>query len=277
MSHFTEMKINFSQENEAELDRLSNIIKSFNDQFGTLFKDADRVVRRLKDDIAPKVAADPAYQNAKQNTPKTARSEHDKALAKVMLDVLKDDTEVYKQFVQNPSFKRFVTDMVFCLTIGTNEQPGNPPCAWGRQAPTLLVKSSIDSGKRSAIARRRVLGCSLSDWFRRVRSGTFGVRGLRSSGTLREHGSSSSTRLPTRTGLTPARTQFSMSRANVACGPPQSGLPATTCNLVQVIPIQNFLNSDHNKVGDIVLCVVNDCQYLHLNRSRKCTDYFFQE
>jgi type I restriction enzyme R subunit len=36
-----------------------------------------------------------------------------------MLELLKDDTEVYKQFVQNPSFKRFVTDMVFGLTSGS--------------------------------------------------------------------------------------------------------------------------------------------------------------
>jgi type I restriction enzyme R subunit len=104
---------------ESELDRLSNIIKSFNEQFGTLFDDADRVARRFGEDIAPKVAADPAYQNAKLNTPQTARIEHDKALGKVMLELLKDDTEVYKQFVQNPSFKRFVTDMVFGLTSGS--------------------------------------------------------------------------------------------------------------------------------------------------------------
>jgi type I restriction enzyme, R subunit len=102
----------------AELDRLSNILKSFNEQFGTLFKDADRVARRFKDEIAPKVAANAAYQNAKQNTPQTARMEHDKALANVMLSLLSDDTEVYKQFVENPSFKRFVTDMVFNLTSG---------------------------------------------------------------------------------------------------------------------------------------------------------------
>ena len=48
---------------EPELDRLSNILKAFNDHFGTLFTDADRVARRIRDDIAPKVAADPAYQN----------------------------------------------------------------------------------------------------------------------------------------------------------------------------------------------------------------------
>ena len=92
-----------------ELDRLSNILKTFNDHFGTLFTDADRVAQRIRDDIAPKVAADPAYQNAKKNTPNAARIEHDKALAKVMLTLLKDDTQVYKQFVENESFQRFVT------------------------------------------------------------------------------------------------------------------------------------------------------------------------
>ena len=29
---------------------------------------------------------------------------------------LKDDTQVYKQFVENESFKRFVGDMVFAIT-----------------------------------------------------------------------------------------------------------------------------------------------------------------
>jgi type I restriction enzyme, R subunit len=101
---------------QPELDRLSNILKAFNEHFATLFTDADRVARRIREDIAPKVAADSAYQNAKKNTPNAARIEHDKALAKVMLTLLKDDTQVYKQFVENESFKRFVTDMVYSLT-----------------------------------------------------------------------------------------------------------------------------------------------------------------
>ena len=61
---------------EAELDRLSNFLKTSNDQFGTLFTDTDRVAKRLRDDIAPQVAADAAYQNAKQNTSHTARMAH---------------------------------------------------------------------------------------------------------------------------------------------------------------------------------------------------------
>ena len=101
---------------EPELDRLSNILKTFNEQFGTLFTDSDRVAKRIRDDIAPKVAADAAYQNAKENTPHTARMAHDQALGKVMHHLLRDDTEVYKQFVENESFRRFVGDMVFLIT-----------------------------------------------------------------------------------------------------------------------------------------------------------------
>ena len=103
---------------EPELDRLSNILKTFNEQFGTLFKDSDRIVRRITEDIAPKVAADQPYQNAKKNTPNAARIELDAALMRVVGPLLNDDTEFYKQFVQNESFKRFVTDMVANLTRG---------------------------------------------------------------------------------------------------------------------------------------------------------------
>jgi type I restriction enzyme R subunit len=103
---------------EPELDRLSNILKTFNEQFGTLFTDTDRVAKRIVDDIAPKVAADGAYQNAKENTPHTARMAHDRALGKVMQHLLKDDTQVYKQFVENESFRRFVGDIVYGLTSG---------------------------------------------------------------------------------------------------------------------------------------------------------------
>ena len=39
------------------------------------------------------------------NTPHTARIAHDQALEKVMQTLLKDDTEVYKQFVENESFQ----------------------------------------------------------------------------------------------------------------------------------------------------------------------------
>jgi type I restriction enzyme, R subunit len=103
---------------EPELDRLSNILKSFNDRFGNIsWTDADRIHRLITQEIPSRVAADPAYQNARKNSDKqNARIEHDKALLRVMAAVLKDDTELFKQFADNESFRRWMTDTVFGLT-----------------------------------------------------------------------------------------------------------------------------------------------------------------
>jgi len=103
---------------EPEIDRLSNIIRTFNDQFGNYpWTDADRVEKMITEEIPARVAADPAYQNAKKNSDKqNARIEHDKALARVMTAVLKDDTELFKQFMDNEAFKRWLTDTIFGLT-----------------------------------------------------------------------------------------------------------------------------------------------------------------
>ena len=97
---------------EPELVRLSEILQTFNEQFGTLFTDADRIFRRIKDDVVPAVEKDEAYQNAKMNTPGKARLELTAAVKKAMGPMLRDDTEFYKQFVQNDSFKQFVVNVV---------------------------------------------------------------------------------------------------------------------------------------------------------------------
>ncbi len=111
---------------EPELDRLSNILKAFNDQFGNIpWVDADRVHKLITEDIPPRVAADQAYQNARQNSDKqNARIEHDKALARVMTAMANDDMELFKQFMDNESFRRWMTDTVFGLTYEASAAGG---------------------------------------------------------------------------------------------------------------------------------------------------------
>ena len=78
---------------------------------------ADRVKRLITEEIPSKVAADNAYQNARKHSDKqNARIEHDKALARVMTAVLKDDTELFKQFSDNDSFRKWMADTIFALT-----------------------------------------------------------------------------------------------------------------------------------------------------------------
>ncbi len=103
---------------EPELDRLSNIIRTFNDQFGNIpWTDADRVRQIITEEIPAKVAADKAYQNAMKNSDRqNARIEHDKALKRVMTALLADDTELFKQFSDNEAFRKWLSEMVFDLT-----------------------------------------------------------------------------------------------------------------------------------------------------------------
>jgi len=107
---------------EPELDRLSNILKTFNDQFGNIpWVDGDRVRKMITEEIPQRVAADTAYRNARQGSDKqNARIEHDKALARVVVGLMKDDTELFKQFSDNDSFRRWLTDTIFNMTY---EQP----------------------------------------------------------------------------------------------------------------------------------------------------------
>ncbi|TQE98605.1 MAG: type I restriction endonuclease subunit R [Spiribacter salinus] len=109
---------------EPELDLLSNIIKSFNEQFGNIdWNDKDRVHRLITEDIPAHIAADTAFQNALKNTPGTARVEHEKALARAMLSVMKDDTQLFKMFSDNDGFRRWIADMTFGIVTTGGDGP----------------------------------------------------------------------------------------------------------------------------------------------------------
>ena len=115
---------------EPELDLLSNIVKTFNDQFGTDFDDADRLIRRILDEIPAKVAADSAFQNARQNSDsQNARIKHDKVLFRVILSMMKDETKLFKKYSDNEVFRRWLSDTVFNLTC--------PPTASKAPAPNV--------------------------------------------------------------------------------------------------------------------------------------------
>jgi type I restriction enzyme R subunit len=105
------------RKSEPEMDRLSNIIKAFNEQFGSLFADTIRMEKRITEEIPGKVSADQAYQNARKNSDRqNARIEHDKALKRVITALFNDDAQLFKQFQDNDSFRKWLTDTVFGLT-----------------------------------------------------------------------------------------------------------------------------------------------------------------
>ena len=115
------------QKAEPEMDRLSNIIKDFNDRFGNIeWKDADKIQKVITEELPSKVAADQAYQNAIANSDRqNARIEHDKALGRAMTELLADHTELFKQFSDNESFRRWLSEMIFAATYSTPATPAS--------------------------------------------------------------------------------------------------------------------------------------------------------
>ena len=111
---------------EPELDRLSNILRTFNEHWGTDWEDADRVGQLITETIPSKVAADTAFRNARQNSDReNTRIEGDKVLIRVMNSVMKDDTQLFKKFMDDPGFQRWMADTVFGLAYeqaGASEQ-----------------------------------------------------------------------------------------------------------------------------------------------------------
>jgi type I restriction enzyme R subunit len=103
---------------EPEIDLLSNIIRAFNDQFGNIeWKDADKIRKVIAEELPDRVAADEKYRNAMANSDRqNARIEHDKALQRIITEMVMDQTELFKQFSDNPSFKKWLADTVFGLT-----------------------------------------------------------------------------------------------------------------------------------------------------------------
>ena len=100
---------------EVEIDRLSVIIEEFNDRFGGIsWADADRVHQMITETIPAMVAEDTAFRNARANSDReNARIEHDRALGRVMTSIMRDDTELFKQFHDNQDFKRWLGGVVF--------------------------------------------------------------------------------------------------------------------------------------------------------------------
>ena len=113
---------------EPEMDLLSVILSDFNDMFGNInWNDADNVRRQILE-IPAMVSRDERYQNAMRNSDEqSARLESERALQQVIFSIMADNMELFKQFQDNPSFKKWLSDLVFNLTYNKEGKPYEAP------------------------------------------------------------------------------------------------------------------------------------------------------
>lgn len=91
-----------------EMERLSEIVASFNALLGNIpWHDEERIRQRVTEEVPAKVAEDPAHKTAMANNDEAnAKAAMVEALGKVMLSLVKDETQLFKEYSDNEDFKK---------------------------------------------------------------------------------------------------------------------------------------------------------------------------
>ena len=95
-----------------------NILQEFNDLFGNIdWTSQDKIEKAIAEELIPQVEGDETYQNAVVKSDRqNARIEHDKTFERAVAGLLTDYTELFKQFSDNESFRRWLLEKSFALT-----------------------------------------------------------------------------------------------------------------------------------------------------------------
>lgn len=98
---------------EPEVDLLSNIIKTFNERYGTEFGNEDRVKRTFIG-VADEVEKDDEFIKATKNSDvQNAKITFDKVLQEKFQDVHITNFDLYKKFTDDPEFRAFISAKLF--------------------------------------------------------------------------------------------------------------------------------------------------------------------
>lgn len=101
--------------NQPEIDKLSNILQTFNDRYGTQFEDVDKV-RQMAESVANDVAKNQELiTSIKYSDDQNARITSDKIVGEELLKHITTNFDLYKLYSDNKEFKEDFSAMMFSL------------------------------------------------------------------------------------------------------------------------------------------------------------------
>ncbi|MEA4967750.1 MAG: DEAD/DEAH box helicase family protein, partial [Bacteroidaceae bacterium] len=99
--------------NQPEIDKLSNILQTFNDRYGTQFEDVDKV-RQMAESVANDVAKNQELiTSIKYSDDQNARITSDKIVGEELLKHITTNFDLYKLYSDNKEFKEDFSAMMF--------------------------------------------------------------------------------------------------------------------------------------------------------------------
>lgn len=100
---------------EPEIEYLSNIVREFNDKFGTIFSNEDKV-RKMADELIQDVANDQEFVNAfKHSDIQNAKITFEDVLQRKLLDHIETNFEVFKKYNDDEEFRDAFAGKMFLL------------------------------------------------------------------------------------------------------------------------------------------------------------------
>ena len=98
---------------QPEIDRLSNILQTFNDRYGTQFEDVDKV-RQMAENVANDVAKNQELiTSIKYSDDQNARITSDKVVGEELLKHITTNFDLYKLYSDNKEFKEDFSAMMY--------------------------------------------------------------------------------------------------------------------------------------------------------------------
>lgn len=86
----------------------------------------------------------------------SARLESERALQQVIFSIMADNMELFKQFQDNPSFKKWLSDLVFNLTYNKDGKPYEIPVQNRKtDIKTCSLTESIREERDGGVAHER--------------------------------------------------------------------------------------------------------------------------
>lgn len=97
-----------------QMEYLSNIVREFNERWGTHWTDADKIRRFLFEDLPADVAKDEEYRNARQHSDRqNARITHERKVTDAFQNIIFDQTALYRLYTDNDEFRRWLLEALF--------------------------------------------------------------------------------------------------------------------------------------------------------------------
>ena len=106
---------------DPEMEYLSNIVKAFNERFGTTFTNEDKVRKMtedLMDDVmADQKAVDSINASLEKKDLQNAEITFTDVLKEKMINHIESNFEVFKEYNDNKEFREFLANQMFNLML----------------------------------------------------------------------------------------------------------------------------------------------------------------